>query len=119
VAGQLIYFEVIMAIVIQHPAMANRRAAAAQQLEANGVEDRGIRIPTRELKLHIAIIELTLGMPPSSELAVRSRRVRKAMNQRLAMYRAELAARDARRGAPVDTKQYSPQVEEPRLRKCM
>lgn len=59
--------------------------------------DRGIRLPTTEMKLHIQILELVLSIPSEHEQGVKSDRVRKIMSDRLALYRRELALRDAAR----------------------
>lgn len=105
-----------MAIVIQHPAMANRQAAARQQNDAAQSHDRGVRIATSELKMHIAIIELSLVIPKNAPCGVHQRRARQAMSSRLAMYKSELQARDIRRAQPIDNQSIYQRVEQLRTR---
>lgn len=106
-----------MATIIQYPFAARRKPQAAQQAARSNL-DRGMRIPTRELKTHIAILELLLAQPRSMENAVQSRRIRKGMTARLEAYRMELAIRDARDNAPLDGKRLSHRVDELRTRLC-
>lgn len=67
--------------------------------------DRGIHMPTRELKLHIGLLSVMLDLPKDHPMGVSGRRPRKAMGQRLQLLRRELALRDARRelGRPMSS----------------
>jgi hypothetical protein len=71
--------------------------------------DRGMRLPTTEMKQHIHILELVLAIPSEHEHGVKSERVRRAMADRLAQYRRELALRDAMRdqGQPMSDRALS------------
>lgn len=61
--------------------------------------DRGIRIGTREMKLHIAILDAWLSNPV--ELAKMSKEEQGGMRKKLDFYRAELAKRDERDNRPL------------------
>jgi len=77
------------------------------------VVDRGIRIATTEMKLHIQILEMALAFPSEHEYGIKSERVRKAMSDRLALYRRELALRDAAReqGQPLTERALSQGID--------
>ena len=74
-----------------------RPSQAAHNKPKRNSLDRGRRIPTRELKLHIGILQAWLTNPV--EAAKLSEADIKGMERRLAMYRDELALRDARQAA--------------------
>lgn len=71
--------------------------------------DRGMRLPTTELKLHIRVLEAVLAIPSEHEHGIKSERVRSAMGERLTQYRRELALRDAMRdqGQPITERALS------------
>lgn len=79
-----------------------RRATrhASSTLEAAGAPqaklDRGTKLPTREMKRYIHMLELMLGIPSDHPLGTADPIARERMEQRLRMYRKELARRDAR-----------------------
>jgi len=74
--------------------------------------DRGMRLPTAELKLHIRMLEVVLAIPSEHEHAVKSERVYALMDQRLTQYRRELALRDALRdhGQPSTERSFDQSV---------
>lgn len=61
--------------------------------------DRGITMPTREMKLHIAILDAWLSNPVES--AKLSEKDKGGMLRKLNFYRSELAKRDARDNRPL------------------
>lgn len=81
---------------LRPPKMAGASKAATAQ--EPGL-DRGARIPTRELKVLIAVSESFLACPVKS-LTVDAK-TRRAMAGRLAFMQKELAARDARDNRPL------------------
>lgn len=77
--------------------------------KAPAAVDRGMRLPTTEMKLHIRVLEAVLAIPSEHEHGVKSERVRNAMSERLTQYRRELALRDAMRdqGQPITERALS------------
>lgn len=74
-----------------------RRQSTESRRHDRASNDRGMRLPTTEMKLHIHILELVLAIPSEQVHGVKSERVRRAMSERLTQYRRELALRDALR----------------------
>jgi hypothetical protein len=60
--------------------------------------DRGLRISTRELKMYIATLEAWLASPSASQEV---KKYRGGMQERLDLYRKELAQRDERDNPPL------------------
>jgi hypothetical protein len=86
-----------------------RRQHTNAKSPAPATVDRGMRLPTTEMKLHIRMLETVLAIPCDHEHGVKSERVRTAMSERLTQYRRELALRDALRdqGQPATERALS------------
>jgi hypothetical protein len=80
-------------------AAAGTRGSKAGMAQDEQALDRGARIPTRELKVLIAVSESFLACPVKSQTV--DAKTRRAMAGRLAFMQKELAARDARDNRPL------------------
>lgn len=80
----------------QRRAHHQRPQSRQRQDAAEAVLDRGTRMPTREMKGYIHMLELMLGIPANHPLGTADPQVRQGMEARLRMYKKELARRDAR-----------------------
>ena len=92
--------------IIAHPALlAQKRRKAAES--AKLTQKAFLRCTTRYLKFMIETLELMLDMPKDHEMGIRERAERRAMGERLNLYRTELAQRDARDNASMASNQTS------------
>mgnify|MGYP003432101727 CR=1 FL=1 len=85
-------------------ATAKRKPASHAGEEVKAV-DRGARIPTRELKVMLGVLESFLGSPVHSQ-SLNAKALRD-MTTRMEFLRKELAGRDARDNRPLSAKDLS------------
>lgn len=81
------------------PKVQQRQQKPKQTTAQRNPLDRGVRISTRELKLHINILDASLANP--GVFAKMSEKEREAARKRLSFYRRELEKRDARDNRPL------------------
>lgn len=95
--------------IIAHPSLlAQKRRKVADKKQRS--EQKFLRCTTRHLKYLIEVMGLMLDLPKDHPLGVPARGERRAMGERLHMYRDELARRDARDNAPLNADRLSQRV---------
>lgn len=96
--------------IIAHPALlAQKRRQKSKRQKA---EQKLLSCTTRHLKYLIEVLSLMMKLPETHPMGASGHDQKRAMGDRLNLFRNELQRRDKRDAAPLDTKRLSQRVDQ-------